>query len=190
MILTPANEYSVVLDASVLVPMPLCDLLLRLAEEPAFYRPLWSDQILQEVGNTLEELGYSEFQRARRLKFMHDHFPEALLGVPAELASAVLSIPDEGDRHVVAAAIRGKADAIPTLNLRDFPQECLNQHGITVASPDEFLIDQFHLNPEGMLDKIDAQATAIGNDRSQITARLRNWLQAPKFADLIDSRTN
>lgn len=49
MILTPDNEYAVVLDACVLVPMSLCDTLLRLAEEPAMYRPLWSDEILAEV---------------------------------------------------------------------------------------------------------------------------------------------
>lgn len=189
MILTRDNEYSVVLDASVLVPMPLCDLLLRLAEEPAFYRPFWSEPILQEVGSALNDLGYSEFQRVRRLKFMRDHFPEAMVTVPAELPTALSSIPDEDDRHVVAAAIRGKADAILTLNVRHFPQECLTQHEIAAICPDDFLIDQFHLNPEEMLDKIDAQATAIGNDRSQITARLRDWVQAPKFADLIESRT-
>ena len=55
MILSQDNEYAVVLDACVLVPMPLCDTLLRLAEDPAMYRPLWSDKILQEVGAVLEE---------------------------------------------------------------------------------------------------------------------------------------
>jgi hypothetical protein len=34
--LSTTNQYIVVLDACVLAPMPLCDLLLRLAEEPAF----------------------------------------------------------------------------------------------------------------------------------------------------------
>ena len=32
----------VVLDTCVLAPMPLCDTLLRLAEDPAFYMPRWS----------------------------------------------------------------------------------------------------------------------------------------------------
>ncbi len=177
MILTPDNEYSVVLDASVLVPMPLCDLLLRLAEEPAFYRPLWSEPILQEVWNALDNLGYSKFQRERRLKFMRIHFPEAMVRVPAKLITAISSIPDQNDRHVVAAGISGKADAILTLNLRDFPQEYLSQHEVVAICPDEFLMDQFHLYPEGMLAKIDAQAAAIANNRSQITARLRDWLQ-------------
>jgi hypothetical protein len=54
MILTQDNEYAALLDACVLVPMCLCDTLLRLAEEPAMYRPLWSNEILQEVGTALE----------------------------------------------------------------------------------------------------------------------------------------
>jgi len=34
-------QYTVVLDTCVLVPMPLCDTLLRLAEEPVLYVPKW-----------------------------------------------------------------------------------------------------------------------------------------------------
>ncbi len=39
---------SAVLDACVLLPMPTCDLLLRLADAKE-YRPLWSHGILVEV---------------------------------------------------------------------------------------------------------------------------------------------
>ena len=53
MIFTQENEYSAVLDACVLVPAALNDLLLRLAEEPAMYRPLWSEQILTEMTTAL-----------------------------------------------------------------------------------------------------------------------------------------
>jgi len=190
MILTPDNEYSVLLDSSVLVPMPLCELLLRLAEEPAFYRPLWSELILQEVGTSLvRDLHHTEAQRDRRLTFMRAYFPEALVSVPVDLPNSLSCVPDPNDRHVVAAAIRGKADAILTLNLKHFPKDCLDQYDIAAISPDEFLIDQFQLNPEGVLDKIDAQAVAIGDDRSQVIKRLKNWVQAPKFAALVNART-
>jgi len=64
MILNQNNEYAAVLDACVLAPMPLCDTLLRLAEDPAFYRPLWSEEMLREVGDVIENrLGYSREQR-------------------------------------------------------------------------------------------------------------------------------
>jgi hypothetical protein len=47
--------YSAVLDACVLVPNSLCDTLLRLAER-GFYRPLWSQQILDEVQVAVERI--------------------------------------------------------------------------------------------------------------------------------------
>jgi predicted nucleic acid-binding protein len=171
MILTPDHEYTVLLDACVLVPMPLCETLLRLAEEPALYRPLWSNLILQEVGRTLERMTLSPAQVERRLAAMRATFPEALVPVPDDLASALTCIPDPNDRHVLAAAIKGKADAILTLNERDFPLECLDQYEIDRMSPDEFLIHQYHLNPAAVLDKLDAQAVAIRETRAAVTQR-------------------
>jgi hypothetical protein len=65
--LSTTNQYIVLLDACVLAPMPLCDLLLRLAEEPAFFVPRWSADILREVSSTLRKFGYSDAQVERRL---------------------------------------------------------------------------------------------------------------------------
>ena len=45
----------VVLDACVLVPMPLADTLLRLAAGPRLFLPKWSDQIMVEVTRTHRE---------------------------------------------------------------------------------------------------------------------------------------
>jgi hypothetical protein len=41
------------LDACVLVPMPLADRLLRLAEPPAIFKPRWSEDILAEMSRVL-----------------------------------------------------------------------------------------------------------------------------------------
>ena len=40
-----------VLDACVLVTMPVADTLLRLAEPPALYEARWTEEILAEVNN-------------------------------------------------------------------------------------------------------------------------------------------
>lgn len=46
------GNFQVVLDTCVLTPMPLADLLLRLAEEPRLYLPVWSPDILAELERT------------------------------------------------------------------------------------------------------------------------------------------
>jgi len=185
MISTQDNEYAVVLDACVLVPMPLCDTLLRLAEEPALYRPLWSEEILREVADTLEKkLHRTATQRERRISSMRDAFPEAIVNVPDDLVQAITGMPDLNDRHVVAAAIRGSANAIITANTKHFPAECLGEYDIICQTPDEFLVHQFHLTPEQVLEKLDAQAANIGEKRSFIVEGLRSM--TPGFSKLID----
>jgi predicted nucleic acid-binding protein len=178
-------SYTVVLDACVLVPMPLCDTLLRLAEEPTVYRPRWSEQILVEVGNALEKkLKRTALQRRRRLHAMREAFPDAEVEVQAELANSISCIPDPNDRHVVAAAICSRADALVTFNMRHFPPECIQRYGVVCQTPDQFLVQQFHLNPELVLEKLDLQAAALGQERAFITQRLQKM--APSFAGLVD----
>jgi predicted nucleic acid-binding protein len=153
MILTNGNEYGVVVDACVLAPMPLADTFLRLAEEPAFYRIIWTEEILREISSTLIKLGRTGAQIERRLKFMREYFPEAILQLPPEMIESIPRLPDPDDKHIVAAAIFGRADAIVTLNTKDFPDECLANYGLVCHSPDEFLVQQFHLNREIVLEK-------------------------------------
>lgn len=178
-------NYTAVLDACVLVPMPLCDTLLRFAEAPAIYRPLWSEQILLEVGNALEKkLKRTRFQRERRLHAMRNAFPEAEIFVPGDLVKAITCIADRNDRHVVAAAIAGSADAILTLNTKHFPSDCIEQYGLICQTPDEFLAQQFYLAPDLVLEKLDSQAAALGLKRSFITQKLETM--APRFVGLVE----
>ena len=48
-----------------------------------------------------------------------------------------LVLPDEDDRHVLAAAIRAGAQHIITENLRDFPADVLKPYDIEAVSPDQ-----------------------------------------------------
>jgi hypothetical protein len=60
---------------------------------------------------------------------------------------AGLVLPDPDDRHVLAAAIAGHADAIVTFNLKDFPSDALDPHLIEAIHPDDFVLNQLELRP-------------------------------------------
>jgi hypothetical protein len=60
---------------------------------------------------------------------------------------AGLWLPDLDDRHVLAAAIHGRADIIVTANLRHFPAKILKQSGIQPRHPDQFILSLFDREP-------------------------------------------
>lgn len=129
---------------------------------------------MEEVGAAMGRMGYKQEQRDRRLRVMREHFPEALVGGHDELAKALECIPDENDRHVLAAAICGHANTVVTFNEKHFPQECLEPYGILRQHPDEFLVHQFHLSPALLIEKIDSQAIAIHQTRKAVIDSLRD----------------
>src|SRR5262249_46024956 len=51
-----------------------------------------------------------------------------------------LSLPDPDDRHVLAAALVGKASFIVTCHLKPLPAADLRSHGVSAISPDDFLV--------------------------------------------------
>ena|ERR1700723_344211 len=164
----------------------LCDTLLRLAENPSMYRPLWSSEILQEVGDALEsKIKVSPQQRQRRIAQMDAAFPEASVQPAPCLASSLTGIPDEKDRHVLASAIAGHAHVIVTNNIKDFPQAYVIQFDILCQSADDFLIHQFHLNRSLVLDKLDGLAVKIHRQRPDILSTLK--IVAPKFVGLVET---
>lgn len=153
-------RYTAVLDANVLVPNALADLLLRLAER-GFYRPLWSNEILAEVLRTVVKV-HPDIEPARienRLRQMGEAFLDACVTGWEPLVPG-LQLPDVRDRHVLATAIGGRADAIVTANLKDFPACALDPHEISTIHPDEFLLDQFDLRPAEVTTVIVEQANA------------------------------
>jgi PIN domain len=96
-------RYTAVLDACVLVPIALADTLFRVAEK-GLYRPLWTDRILSEAQAAIEEI-HPGIDVSKRFAGMREAFNDALVTGWEELEGG-LSLPDENDRHVVAAASR------------------------------------------------------------------------------------
>jgi len=79
----------------------------------------------------------------------------------------------------------GHANAIITSNIKDFPADCLLKYGLLCQTPDEFLVHQYHLNPEVVLDKLNAQAIGIREQRKDILKRLKNHV--PQFAKMVEN---
>lgn len=128
-----------VLDACVLYPAPLRDLLLHLAAAGVF-RARWTAQIHAEWMTAVErdrpDLADGRLDRTRAL--MDRAVPGAM--VEGHLALIpTLTLPDPEDRHVLAAAIGSGADVIVTSNLRDFPAAVLAGWGLVAMPPDPFI---------------------------------------------------
>lgn len=68
---------------------------------------------------------------------------------------------DPKDRHVLAAAVRGRADVIVTANLVDFPTKALAPHGITAVSPDDFLLNHLDRHPRETMSCLAEQFAAL-----------------------------
>ena len=62
----------------------------------------------------------------------------------------ILDLPDPDDRHVLAAAIKVKAQLIVTWNRRDFPDGKLAPWGIRAKSPDDFVRDVIGLDAQAV----------------------------------------
>ena len=114
-------DFGVVLDACVLLPMPLADTLFRLAEHPRFYLPQWTDEIMEEVTrNLVSKWNKTPEQAAHRGAALRNAFPEAWVD-DGYKSITVLMTNDLKDRHVVAAAVRSKSEVIVTFNKKHFP---------------------------------------------------------------------
>jgi hypothetical protein len=74
-----------------------------------------------------------------------------------------LTLPDPGDRHVLAAAIHGGANLIVTYNLSDFPAAILSQFHIEAIHPDEFVSRLFDENPDPVVEAVRLQRAGLRN---------------------------
>lgn len=167
--------FRVVLDACVLLPQTLCDVLLSIADADLF-RPLWTPDLLDEVQRNLSGSRFRKTpaQAAHRIAAMRAAFPlaeEETRGY-TELIAAMTNNPK--DRHVLAAAVRSNAAVIVTSNLKDFPAAAADPFDIEILTPDDFLCDQLDLDRDTVLRALNVM---LG----------RNRIPPRDLVELIDS---
>jgi len=134
-------------DADVLYGSQLRNLMMHLAMTGLF-RARWSNGVHEEWMTRLlrnrPDLTREKLERTRML--MDKHAEGALVTGYEDLIQG-LRLPDPDDRHVLAAAIRGRVDVIVTRNTRHFPDDGLKPFGIVAQHPDEFVVHLLDLAP-------------------------------------------
>ena len=114
--------FTVVYDANVLYPNTLRDLLIRIAQSGTV-QARWTDKILEEMTSSLQRnRPDTRPERLHRLRELMNGAVRDCLVSGYEPLIEGLKLPDPGDRHVLAAAIKAGAQVIVTRNLKDFPK--------------------------------------------------------------------
>lgn len=169
-------KFTAVLDACVLYPAPVRDLLLHLASFD-LYKPKWTDKIQEEWVRSLlkNRSDLKAAQLERTVHEMNKAFPDATVE-KYEILVPSFDLPDADDRHVLAAAVRCGAEVIVTSNLKDFPEEYLKEFDIEAQHPDFFISNLIDLNPEDSLKAFKQQVSFLKNPpvtKSQVLESLK-----------------
>jgi PIN domain len=166
------SNFTAVYDACVLYPAPLRDFLMWLGLSGRF-RARWSSQIHDEWKRSLlrdrPDLTVEQLNRTSDL--MDQAISDALVSGYEAIAEN-LRLPDPGDRHVLAAAIRCGASVIVTFNEKDFPSEALEPFGIEAQHPDLFIDNLFDLDPAAVIAASQRQRSQLKNPPMTVDAYL------------------
>jgi len=178
-------DYRVCLDACVLANYGVCDLLLRLAEQPRLYLPVFSQDILDEVRRTqVKRLNWPEELAESFQSELVRMFPEAMVAGYEDMIPVLKN--DPKDRHVLAAAIQGRASLIVTFNLKDFPAEALKPWGVEVCHPQDYLTTLFSLKAETVVAKIYDIAGYMNQSPQQRLVKLAP--SVPRFCREVNAQ--
>jgi predicted nucleic acid-binding protein len=156
-------SFIVFYDANVLYPAELRNFLMHLAMTGMF-RAKWSADVHEEWISSLlknrPDLTRERLERTRQL--MDKAAPDVLVTRYEHLIPGIV-LPDENDRHVLAAAIHCGASVIVTFNLADFPRESLREFGIEAQHPDEFIFNLFDLAPGLVIEAAESHRSSLKN---------------------------
>ncbi|OIQ33695.1 MAG: PIN domain-containing protein [Alphaproteobacteria bacterium MedPE-SWcel] len=176
------------LDTCVLYPTVMREMLLG-AARLGHFTPLWSERILGEWARAAVKLGSDgQAQAQAEIALLRAAWP--MSEVPAKPGIAArLWLPDKNDIHVLAAAITGHADAIVTMNIKDFPRHLLAEEGLERHSPDE-LLHGIWLKDRAGLEEVAGHVLAEANRLSGKTWEMRALLKKarlPRIAKALGS---
>jgi len=176
----------VLIDACVLYPTVMREVVLGVAAQGLF-EPRWSPRILEEWARAARKIGPEGETVARgEIAAISARFPRALVQIPQGV-EARLWLPDPNDIHVLAAAIGCSADAIMTLNAKDFPRGELADQGLERVDPDGFLIGLAKAYPDAVQavgDTVLAEARRLSGEPWSMRNLMRK-ARLPRLGKLL-----
>jgi len=180
-------SFPALFDTNVLYGALLNDFILELADR-GLYRPLWSEDILDELRKNLVKAGEGAALVDKRISTMRTYFPDAMVDGYDSLIPTMTC--DSKDRHVLAAAVRGGAEVLVTFNIKDFPDESTAPFDVEVVHPDDFLLDQLDLYHAPTLRALVELVAAYDSPAMTVDDYLFALTRAgvPKFADAVRTK--
>jgi len=177
MALSTFKPVTVFLDANVLYPAGLRDLLMRLTLH-GLLRARWSNLVHEEwmtaVLRDFSDINRTQLERTRDL--MNQHALDSLV-TDFEDRIEKLTLPDVDDRHVLAAAIHCQAQIILTRNLKDFPDSVLAEYNIKAQAPDPFVHSLLTAHPAGVVAAMQQHRTNLRNPPKTVVEYLASLEQ-------------
>jgi len=175
-----------VIDTCVLYPTVMREMVLGVARSGHF-TPVWSARILEEWARAAVKLGPDgEAQARAEIALLRAAWPKAEVP-PATGLETRLWLPDAADIHVLATAISSSADAIMTLNAKDFPRQTLAEEGLQRIDPDGYLHGIWTQAPDsvaGVAERVLAQANQMSGDKWQMRPLLKK-ARLPRLAKAL-----
>lgn len=103
--------------------------------------------ILDEMERAIAKITNGDADTSRQRWEMERAFKDASVS-GYEVLIPIIQLPDDGDHHVLAAAVHTRAQVLVTDNLKDFPVNELVKFGIEPKSPDDFIADTITLHEQ------------------------------------------
>lgn len=177
-------DFAIVLDANILAESAISDLFLRLSEEPRLVCPRWTAEIWEEARRTMvSKLGWPEGITDSRIAAAQAAFPEAMITDHECFIEKCKN--DPKDRHILAAAIRGRVETIVTMNVKNFKEADLAPWGVTAAHPVDYLKVLYDLD-EGVVVSVLHQMAQI-RKKSLVEMLTRLSAGVPSFTAHVAS---
>ncbi|WP_256839616.1 PIN domain-containing protein [Ornithinimicrobium faecis] len=192
-----------VLDANLLIPRALRDLLLSLADCKVF-RPVWQQSILDELERNYPKVAvrHRGADREEAIKevaqvqaSMARAFPDASLASDEWVPLVEKMTCAENDRHVLAVAVAGGATRVVTENTKDFPAASVPE-GIKVIRVDAFLCQLLTAAPETVLDAVQVMCDRYSRPTmtvAELAEKFATGHSAPRFGgrlrDAVEARS-